>query len=136
MVSAALVCSWGDERFGGTPLLGLLPLAGLALEQREAAHTVLRALPAICHLTWELGVVHSETAMEQMPKCGLCQRFIWEWKTGNHSNITTIMSFQKSLTGNRGLSCTFLHWFWTENYLDCVDMPVVEMGDEVFICQS
>lgn len=54
--------------------LGLLPLTGLVLEQKEVAHIVLRALPIICELTWEPGLVHGETDMEQMPKCLLWPR--------------------------------------------------------------
>lgn len=51
--------------------LGLLTFAGLLLEEREVAHAVLRALPTTCRLTWELGLVCSETSMEQMPMCVL-----------------------------------------------------------------
>jgi len=55
----------------GGGFLCLLALAGLVLEQREVAHTALRALPTICQLTLEFGLLHSETSMEQMPKCVL-----------------------------------------------------------------
>lgn len=105
--------------------LGLLPLAGLVLEQREAAHTVLRALPTICWLTWDLGLVHSEKSTEQMPKCLLWPGIHWggrgrgnkKNKSQQHQNNHVL---QKSLTRNKGLNCTFPHWVQMENDWDHV----------------
>lgn len=58
--------------------LGLLLLAGMVLEQREAAHTVLRTLPTIATSPGNLGWFIVRQPWSKCPSMDYDQRFIRE----------------------------------------------------------
>ena len=102
MVSAALVGSRGDERFGGTLPWPPAPCWVGAGAEGGCSHCAEGSPHHLPAPTWELGLVRSEINGANAQVCAMARDSFGGEKKVNHSNIRTTLCF-KNLSQETGV---------------------------------